>query len=162
MKQKKVSITVLLLLCMGITGLYAQKNANAAGGGATGTGGSASYSVGQVAYTYNAAASGSANQGVQQPYEFFTAGVKDNQNIGLSMSVFPNPAQSTVNLKIENQGWENLSFQLYDVNGQQLFSQKVNSALMVVPMQRLAAGSYLLKVSDPQKEIKSFTILKNN
>jgi hypothetical protein len=41
-----------------------------AGGEATGSGGSVSYSVGQVVYTTNTGINGSVAQGVQQPYEF--------------------------------------------------------------------------------------------
>lgn len=162
MKQKRISTTVLLLLGMGITGLYAQQSANAAGGDASGSGGSASYSVGQVAYTYISGTSASSNQGVQQPYEFFTTGIDNVRQISLSMTVYPNPSQSIVNLKVEDQMWENLTFQLYDVSGRLLLTQKVTGALTVVPMQYLAGGSYLLKVSDPEKTVKTFTIIKTS
>jgi hypothetical protein len=161
MNHKKRSSVLILFLFISITGLYAQQDANAAGGTATGSGGSSSNSVGQVAYSYNTG-TGSANQGVQQPYEFFTTGINETSNIVLSMSLFPNPTQSTINLKVENQQWENLTFQLYDALGQQLLSQKIAGALTVVPMQNLASGAYLLKVSDTQKTVKTFTIIKNN
>jgi len=159
MKQKKNNLAVLLLLGLGITTLQAQQSANASGGNATGSGGSASYSIGQVAYTYNP---GSSNQGVQQPYEFFTTGIDNNKDISLSITVFPNPAQSTVTLKVENQLSENLYYQLYDVKGQQLLNQKVSNVLTLIPMQTLAAGTYLLQVSESKKTVKTITIIKNN
>jgi hypothetical protein len=162
MKQKKIGFTVLLLLCLGITTLKAQQSANAAGGDATGTGGSASYSVGQVAYTSVTGSNGSSNQGVQQPYEFFVTGIDDYKDISLTVTVFPNPTQSVVNLKVESTAFENLSFQLYTVNGQLLASSKITEALTTIPMQALAAGPYLLRVVNSEKPLKSFTIIKNN
>ncbi len=162
MKQKTIGFTVLLLLCLGITTLKAQQSANAAGGDATGAGGSASYTVGQVAYTSLTGTNGSSNQGVQQPYEFFITGIDNNPAISLSMSVFPNPTLSTVNLKVERALSENMLFQLYDMEGRQLLEQRISGSLTVVPMQPLAAGSYLLKVMDAQNPLKTFTIIKNN
>jgi hypothetical protein len=162
MKKTKISQTVLLLLCMGITALHAQQSANAAGGDAQGSGGSASFSLGQPTYTYISATGNSSNQGVQQPYEFFTVGIDEPKDISLLMSVFPNPAQVMVNLKIESPGFENLSYQLFDMNGRLLLTQKISNPLTEVPMQTLAVGPYLLRVVDAQKELKTFKIIKNN
>jgi len=163
MKHKKIRFTVLLILCMGITLLHAQQSANAAGGDATGSGGSASFSVGQVAYTYVAGSSAYSNQGVQQPYEFFQlVGINEEKGISLSMSVFPNPTQVLINLKIESGVFENLSFQLFDISGKLLLTQKISSALTTVPMQTLASGAYLLQVVEQQKQLKTFKIIKNN
>jgi hypothetical protein len=160
MKQKKISFTVLLVLCMGITTLKAQQSANAAGGDASGSGGSASYSVGQVVYTAVSGSNGNSNQGVQQPYEFFVLGIDNYPAINLTMSVFPNPTQNLINLKVESGSIDNLNFVLYDITGKAIISQKLTSTLTQVPLQNLAAGTYLLRVNDTQKELKTFKIIK--
>lgn len=162
MKQKQISFTVLLLLTMGITALQAQQSGNAAGGNATGAGGSASYSVGQVAYTYVSGTSGSSNQGVQQPYEFFVTGIDEHKDITLVMSVFPNPTQSIVNLKVENTDFDHLTFQVYDIAGKLLLNEKVTNTITPVAMQAFGAGTYFLTVADHQTSLKKFTIIKNN
>ena len=69
MRHKKFTLSAVLLLGLGLTGLQAQTSVNATGGDASGSGGSVSYSVGQVVYTTNTGTSGSVAQGVQQPYE---------------------------------------------------------------------------------------------
>jgi len=46
MKYKKLKLSAVLLLGLGLTGLQAQQSINAAGGNATGSGGMVSYSVG--------------------------------------------------------------------------------------------------------------------
>jgi hypothetical protein len=56
------------------------------GGDATGSGGSVSYSVGQVAYSNN----NFVNEGVQQPYEIFILSV-DDSFLDVQLNVFPNP-----------------------------------------------------------------------
>jgi hypothetical protein len=163
MKHKKLSLVFSLMLCLGATALYAQQDADAAGGDASGSGGSASYSIGQVVYTYVTGTSGSSNQGVQQPYEFFfPAGINENKNISLSMTVFPNPTQTIVNLKIESQSFENFIFHLYDAVGQNITEQAINGPLTVIPMQGLAAGTYMLEVTNGGKTLKTFTIIKYN
>ena len=159
MKQKKIGLTALLLSGLFITGLQAQQSANSSGGDATGSGGSASYSVGQIAYT---AVPGSSNQGVQQPYEFFTVGIDENKNINLSITVFPNPAESVINLKIDNLALETLSYQLYDIAGRQLLEQRISAPLTAIQLGKLPAATYILKVTDGQKSLKTFSIIKNN
>ena len=65
MKQK-IFIRLLFLL-IGIQQLQAQDAIANSGGNATGSNGTVSYTVGQVAYTSQTGASGSVAQGVQQP-----------------------------------------------------------------------------------------------
>jgi hypothetical protein len=163
MKHKKLNLFLALILCLGSSTIYAQQDADAAGGDASGSGGTASFSIGQVVYTYVSGSSGSSNQGVQQPYEFFfPAGINETKGISLSMTAFPNPTQSIVNLKIESQSIENFTFQLYDVDGKKITEQVINEAMTVVPMQALAAGTYVLEVSNSGKQLKTFTIIKYN
>ncbi len=52
MKHKK-TITSIAFLLLGLGGLHAQESPTATGAEATGTGGTASYSIGQVVYTTN-------------------------------------------------------------------------------------------------------------
>ncbi len=151
---------MLLFLLLGMAGAKAQSSLNAAGGNATGTGGSASFSVGQVVYQTSTGAGGSASDGVQQPYEIFTSN-EDLKTIRLSVSVFPNPASSVVNLNVEDPEWSKLSFRLFDVEGRQLLDQAVTSPTMPIALQTKAAGTYFLKVRKGETEIKSFKILKN-
>jgi len=162
MKHKNIHSTFLALLCGGLSGLYAQQSVNAAGGNATGNGGSASYSIGQVAYLASTGSSGSSNAGVQQPYEFFTTGIDELKAASLSMTTYPNPAQATVNLRIDGPVATTLNYRLYDVSGQLVTSGRITGSLTTLPLQTLAAGTYLLKVSDTQQALKSFTIIKNN
>ena len=66
--MKNIPILLLCFLLCVSTRSQAQKNTVASGGLATGTGGSATYSVGQVDFKWIHDVGGSASQGVQQVY----------------------------------------------------------------------------------------------
>ncbi len=92
MRHKRLKLSAVLLLGLGLTGLQAQTSVNATGTNASGSGGTVSYSVGQVVYTTNTGASGSVAQGVQQPFEIsIVTGIEEAKGINLSVSAYPNP-----------------------------------------------------------------------
>jgi hypothetical protein len=64
--KKSIIFAFYFLLC--IVRLSAQSNTSALGGEATGSGGSASFTAGEVFYTYKTGATGSSTDGVQQNY----------------------------------------------------------------------------------------------
>ena len=106
-------MTILCSIFFTLFSANAQQATVTSGGNATGTGGTSSYSVGQIAYTIITGAGGSINQGVQQPYEFFTLGNDDFPEIQLTMTVYPNPTTSLIKLNIQNYGLENLNYELF-------------------------------------------------
>ena len=86
MKYKKKLLTAVMLLGLGgLTSLQAQEAIPATGGEASGSGGSASYTVGQVVYTTNVGTNGnSVAEGVQQPYEIsVVTGIPEAKDISL-------------------------------------------------------------------------------
>jgi hypothetical protein len=163
MRHKKVKLSAILLLGLGLTGLQAQETVSASGGNASGSGGTVSYSVGQVVYTTNTGgANGSVAQGVQQPFEISIAtGIEQAKGINLVCSAYPNPSTDFIKLKIENYNTENLSYQLYDINGKLLANEKVSSNETSIQLGKFVSATYFLKVIDSNKEIKSFKIIKN-
>jgi hypothetical protein len=64
----KKSLTLALFFLLSMVKLSAQSNTVTLGGQATGSGGSASFTAGEVFYTYKTAATGSSTDGVQQTY----------------------------------------------------------------------------------------------
>jgi hypothetical protein len=162
MQHKKLKLSALLILGLGLTGLRAQEAVSAAGGNASGSGGSSSYSVGQVVYTTSTGAAGSLSQGVQQPYEIYVVtGLPETQGITLHYSVYPNPSRDLITLKVENYNNENLSYQLFDLLGNLLESKKLIRSETSISISSLIQASYFLKVTQNNKEIKTFKIIKN-
>ncbi len=161
MKKTKTKTITLFLFLFALTGIQAQENTTATGGDASGSGGTQSYSLGQVFYSSLGGTNGDLNEGVQQPYEFLTVGTNNIKGLSLSYSVYPNPTASTVNLKIENQSLDNLSFQLFDINGKQLLREKITSNETHITMGEFANANYFLKIIDNNKELQTIKIIKN-
>lgn len=162
MRHKRLKLSAVLLLGLGLTGLHAQTGVNATGGNASGSGGSASYSVGQVVYTSNTGASGSVAQGVHQPFEIsVVVGIEEAKDINLSVTAYPNPTTDYLTLEVQEFELSDLSFQLYDMNGKLLQNEKITGTQTRIVMSNLAPDTYLVKVVQANKNIKTFKVIKN-
>ena len=161
MRHKKLKLSAVLLLGLGLTGLQAQTSINATGGNASGSGGSASYSVGQVVYTTNTGTNGSVAQGVQQPFEIsVVTAIEEAKGINLSVSAYPNPTTDYLTLEVKEYELSNLHFQLYDMSGKLLQNEKITSNQASIVMSNLVPATYFVKVTESNKEVKTFKIIK--
>ena len=158
MKHKK-TITSVAFLLLGLGGLHAQQSSTATGGEATGTGGTASYSVGQVVYTTASGTNGSVAQGVQQPYEISTTVGINETSINLELSVYPNPTTDYLTLKTDDNA--NLSYNLYDMQGKVIESKKVLSNSSNINLEGQPTATYFLNVVKNNQIVKTFKIIKN-
>lgn len=160
MKHLKFTLSILLLFC--IVNLQSQENITLSGGDATGSGGTAAYSVGQIVFTTQTGADGSVAQGVQQPYEIsIVDGIEQADGINLELKVYPNPTNDFLNLIVQDYNNEWLSYQLYNINGQIIKRGKVIGIETTITMEFQVPGNYLLIVFDDQNEVKTFKIIKN-
>ncbi|NCA80989.1 MAG: T9SS type A sorting domain-containing protein [Sphingobacteriia bacterium] len=162
MRQKRLKLSAVLLLGLGLTGLQAQTSVNATGGDASGSGGAVSYSVGQVVYTTNTGTNGSVAQGVQQPYEIsVVTAIEEAKGINLSVSAYPNPTNDYLILDIPDFHLFPFTFSLYDMNGKLLQSEKITGNQTSIVMSNLLPATYFVKVIQGNKEVKTFKIIKN-
>ncbi len=159
MNNKFLNLTLLLLGF--VLTAQAQQATTAAGGDATGSGGSAAYSVGQIVYTTHTGTTGSVAQGVQQPYEIYVELGIENSFIELDVSAYPNPTTHYLTLHIGNTLSENLHFELCDLGGKILERRKISNSTETINMENLATAAYFLKVSNANNQIKIFKIIKN-
>jgi len=161
MQYKKGKLIVLLLLGISLSILNAQEVVPVTGGNATGSGGTANYTVGQIVYTTNSGTNGTSSQGVQQPFEISVVTmVEEARDISLEIVAYPNPATDFVRLKIENYEVDNLRYQLYDINGTLLISNNIEGIETDISLQAFKPSTYFLKVIQLNKEIKIFKIIK--
>jgi hypothetical protein len=161
MNSKKNKTVVLLLLVFGLQTVHAQAVVISAGGDASGSGGTVSYSVGQIVYTTNTGANGSVAQGVQQPFEISIVHSIEDNSINLELTVYPNPTNNFLTLYLGNSELSTLSFQLYDISGKIIKSRKIISSTEIIGMENLPSAIYFLKVANNNKEVKTFKIIKN-
>ena len=158
--------TFILFILIGMCNmsLPAQQTVSSAcGNAATGGEGTVSYTVGQVAYTtITNGVNGSVAQGVQQPYEIsVVTALEEANDISLEFSVYPNPSTDYLILKIEGEVKTQCIASLYNINGNLLQTINVESNVTTISMQSNLQGTYILKITRANKEIKTFKIIKN-
>lgn len=153
--------TTLLLMLFCLPKLMAQQTTVTSGGNASGTGGTVSYTIGQVADKTQTGTTGTITQGIQQPFEIVTLSGEEFTNIALAGVVYPNPTISNVTLKISNFSLENMDYQLFDIQGRLVREGKISNEETILEMERYAASTYILKVNSHYKELKTFKIVKN-
>lgn len=153
---------IIFFLCV-FSKIQAQQTVDASGGEAIGSGGNVSYSIGQTVFTTHTGSNGSVAQGVQQPYEITTVLAIDSaEGINLQLSVFPNPSSDFINLKIENYEFQIISYQLYDANGKLYRDSNTTELETKIEIGNLPTGLYFLDISDENRKVKTFKIIKNN
>ncbi|MDC8003371.1 T9SS type A sorting domain-containing protein [Aureisphaera galaxeae] len=160
MKHKRMTYWLLGFLLLTAPLAMAQRNTVATGGEATGSGGTVGYSVGQIDYTEATGSGGSANLGLQQPFEIFVLGVDDQPNITIEMAVFPNPTQANLTLRLDQAPTPGMRIALYDILGRSLYENEVHFNETIIPMEALASATYILRVSDNYSLLKTFKIIK--
>jgi len=162
----KKAILVFLTLTISFSTIHAQEVIPASGGNASGSGGTVSYTVGQIVYSTNSGINGSIAEGVQQPFEISEIiGIKEAKINNPEISVFPNPTNDFLTLKIDVSTPLNIRFlyyQIYDINGKLLESKKLADYKTTISTVNLVSGIYFLKITDENKEIKTFKIVKNH
>ena len=156
-------VLITFLLVFGFKQAAKAQSTIASGGGNVASGGiTVSYTVGQIFYTSNENTNIKITEGVQQPYEIQTSNeIKEAEGIKLIMSVYPNPTNKDLTLIIENYSVSNLRYILFDISGKQLFAEKINKISTQISFSEYPASTYLIKIKESKKEIKTFKIIKS-
>ncbi|MDY0216510.1 MAG: T9SS type A sorting domain-containing protein [Bacteroidales bacterium] len=161
LKMKSLEVAILLTFAFTLSTAIAQESINTAGGNASGTGGSVSYSVGQVFCQTHVGTNGSVVEGVQQAFEISeVTAIEEAKDISLTISAYPNPTNDFLQLKVENENFKNLSFQLFDINGKLLQNRKITDNQINIDMSNLVSATYFVKIIQSNKEVKTFKIVK--
>jgi len=162
MNLKITILTILILIGLRDYSLYGQEAISSTGGDATGSRGSVSYTVGQIVFNSLISSSGSIIQGVHQPYEISLVTAIENSNeITHDCKVYPNPTRGLIKLSIDYLDFDDMKYQLFDINGILLQDNKVDCEETDIIMDNLIPSTYILKVSKNKNEVKTFKIIKN-
>jgi len=159
--NRNLGMTAIVVACIAVSQLCAQSTVSTSGGDAKGKDGSASYTVGQTVYSYANDDRASVSEGVQQPYVFNVLAGKTVKDVDMFIAAYPNPASTTLTLKVSGVDITPYSFQLYDVKGRLILTNGLTSELTAIPMETRASGAYVLQVLKNNSIVKSFQIIKN-
>ena len=156
--MKKLIIIPILTICSLTT---AQTSTNTSGGVATGTGGTASYTIGQVIYTEATGTGGTSSQGVQQPYETFEDATAEGiLELDVLISLYPNPTTDMIIIQL-NEVNSNMTYTVYDSKGASIASSIITDKQTTIPMHNRDTGVYVIHIKDKENRSKSFRIVKN-
>ncbi len=140
--------------------IQAQTTVSTGGYKASGQGGTLNYSIGQVICTSNSGSQGSLSGGVQQTYLVkVVTGIKQ-KNVNLDIVAYPNPTVDYLNLRINELETDDISWQLFDMQGKLLDSQNDLDMQNRLDFSKYVPGTYLLLVRSGNATIKTFKIYK--
>ncbi len=159
--MKRRSIPCFFLIVIGFVPglLHAQSAVMTSGGNATGSNGSVSYSVGQVAYLVKG--SNQILEGIQQPYEITvvlaTEETADNQK---DILLYPNPFKDFLYLDFTSNDYRNSEYQLFDSQGKFIKSGKITESKSEFNFSDLPSAMYIIRINQKGENIKTFKIIK--
>jgi hypothetical protein len=154
--MKQLFYITLLLISVP---LFAQRSIVSAGGNATGSSGSASFSVGIV--SYKDLEDNLQDGGIQTPIEVVTLENDAFNNDQINIVSYPNPVNNLLKIKVDDSLLGHLSYSLYDNNGKIIFSEKaIKNVESEIDVQILTTGMYFIAIKKENQTIKKFKIIK--
>lgn len=119
-----------------------------------------SWTIGEIVTDTYIGTNNQLTQGFQQPTASF-ASVEDFAP-EISISLYPNPTQSWVNLEIENSS-ENLNVKIMDLTGKIIYTDIYQAeSVKKINLENFANGIYFLEISNSKNEkLKTFKIQKS-
>jgi hypothetical protein len=159
--MKKVFFWIGLLWGCNVSMAAAQQALATAGGNATGSGGTVSYTIGQTFFTEVTGTTGSVEQGVQHAYEIYPVSTNHPLDPVCAVSVFPNPTVDVLHLDIEASDFTTMRYQLLDAAGKLLESRTIVAPRTTIMMERFSSDVYFMEVFLDNNHSKSFKIIKN-
>jgi hypothetical protein len=154
-------LTFFLLVAVNPRISYAQASFSGSGNVIHGSNGIVCYSIGQPFTLESVGSNGSTINGIQQPYSVYTIGLDDHLPLGMEVTVFPNPTTQSLIISLNFEDVHNLKYCLYSILGICLIEKPILSKIVPINLDGYKADTYLLKVMDEGKWVKSFKIVKN-
>jgi hypothetical protein len=152
-----MKFAVIYIFCI----LYITSNGQQAvvtsGGDASGSAGSISYSIGQVAYSTSAGAQ--INEGVQQPFELFITSV-DASFAAFEINLFPNPTSHEFIIEMKNYV-DGIAADVYDADGKLIESRRLLSERTSINVRSWSAATYLIRLTDTSGKSVSYRLIKH-
>ena len=163
MNKMRILFSVVLTSLLTLS-VFGQSAVVPAGGTASSSGGSVSYTVGQIADQRVEGGDKYIIEGVQQPYEIQVVGINNYPTITLEAIVYPNPTSHKVILSIRKFDIPSygLTAQLYDFNGKLVKTLTIKDLDTEIDFSSYAASTYQLRLMDQKTLIKTFKVVKNS
>jgi len=160
MKRTSIQRFFIISALVPVSLLKAQSAVMTTGTNATGSNGSVSYSVGQVAYLVKGS-SPQISEGVQQVYEITTLATGESAYPSEEgILLYPNPFKDYLYLDFTTQDFKGSEYQLFDAQGKLIKTEKISHPRSEFNFSWLPSAMYLIRINREGKDIKTFKIIK--
>ena len=89
-----------------------------------------------------------------------TVGIESLTSTQVETSIYPNPAQNQVNIKIdEAYAFTNLNVQVVDLTGRVVLDTQINSAMSLLNVEGLEKGLYLVRIANGSETIHASKLI---
>lgn len=139
--------------------LLAQEVVATAGSTLSNSSGSISYTIGEGVANTLTKGDKTITQGFHQGNMSVTL-VSELKDLEFSISVFPNPTEDVLTLKLTKEDVTGLQYLIFDINGKLIIKKDLVSNETSVSVNHLSNGIYIIKVQEGLKELKIFKIVK--
>jgi hypothetical protein len=87
--------------------------------------------------------------------------LEEAKGINLTVSAYPNPTTDYLTLSIDDFEVSKFSYQLLDISGTLLETKELEGNQTIIVTSNLMSAVYLVKVTERNREVKIFKIIKN-
>lgn len=155
----KSFVTFLILLTN--TLLMGQQGTITAGGDQKSADGEINFSIGQVMNSSTSTPTGSACEGLQQPFEIIWTSLSSwGKELGIKVLAFPNPTADQLNLVFDASPPPGSLAICTDAAGRTVLHQQIDQLETRLDMYALPSGTYFLNILTNQSHLSSLTIFK--
>lgn len=99
-------------------------------------------------------------QGIHQVTFTITA-IDEVQNEQINITAYPNPTTHYVEIEVDCEDYNDLSYQLFDFNGKLLEQKQINNSITTIETTKLPSATYFIKINKEKTYLKTFQIIKN-
>jgi len=79
--------------------------------------------------------------------------IPDSHTENIAIEIYPNPAESQVNIKLSQAITTHTTIELVDISGKAVYAEKIETgepSLQTINLSALAEGIYLMKISNAE------------
>ena len=154
--MKKTELLLIMVLFFAVISTKAQDIIATSGDYQETANGSLSWTIGEPV-TETVSNGNILTQGFQQSRIIVSAILELNTS-KINVSIFPNPTNEFV--KIVSSENDDYKIQLFNINGKLLVEKQINKTDNTINMREFTNGTYLLKVTDKNRETTTYQIIK--
>ena len=150
---------ILIAIFLSASTIQAQEVIATAGSHGETTSGSLSWTIGEPLIETITDGTKTLTQGFHQSKLTVTA-INDLKVSPIELSVYPNPTSSFISIELKTDKQKDLLLSLFDLNGRIILRKKMTESRETIKMQKYKPATYILKVSEGNKEIQTYQIVK--